>query len=90
MARNFPAQHGSLPEEIRERYGERAGRFADAKSSEGRRRLEVAAVDLWILVKRFQEDEIVRETPEYHLLERLLAEQCTVGEGDGGDPPVWF
>lgn len=72
----------ALPEDIRKRYGERNGHFADAKSSEGRRRLEDAAVDLWTLVERFREDALVSAMPEYHLLERLLKEQCTVQEGE--------
>ena len=81
LAKGFPERHAELPEEILKRYGERSGRFADAKSSEGRRRLETTAADLWFLVKRFREDEAVAGLAEFRLLERLLAEQCR-REGD--------
>ncbi|MEO5368413.1 MAG: transposase [Magnetococcus sp. WYHC-3] len=56
LAKGFPDRHGALSDEIRRRYGEQKGRFADAKSSEGRRRLEMVAADLWFLVQRFRED----------------------------------
>jgi hypothetical protein len=77
-----------LSEELRKRYGERTGRFADAKSSEGRRRLETAAMDLWTLVEQFRDDQVVNTLPEYHLLERLLREQCTLQDADAEKPVV--
>lgn len=82
LAKVDAARFEALPEEIRKRYGERSGHFADAKSGEGRRRLEIAAVDLWMLVERFREDQVVKAMPEYHLLERLLREQCTLQDGE--------
>jgi hypothetical protein len=82
LDKNFPERHEALPEEMRKRYEDRNGRFADAKSSEGRRRLETTAADLWFLVGRFRQDDAVAELSEFRLLERLLAEQCRV-EGDG-------
>jgi hypothetical protein len=83
LAKGFPDRHAELPEEIRTRYGERNGRFADARASEGRRRLETAAADLWFLVVRFRGDDAVATLPEFRLLERLLAEQCRTDGGDG-------
>lgn len=88
LSKDFPSRFVELPEEIRKRYGERNGRFGDAKSSEGRRRLDVAAADLWFLVQRFRDDAAVSMMPEFKLLERLLDEQCRVGGGDEGGPPV--
>ncbi|MBF0284838.1 MAG: transposase [Magnetococcales bacterium] len=82
LAQGFPEHHGALPEEIRKRYGERSGRFADAKSSEWRRRLEIVVADLWFLVERFRPDEAVAVLPEFRLLERLLAEQCRSGDDE--------
>lgn len=82
LDKDFPEHHAALPEELRKRYGERNGRFADAKSSEGRRRLETAAADVWFLVRRFREEAVVARLPEFRLLERLLAEQCRI-EGNG-------
>ncbi|MGN7612433.1 transposase [Magnetococcales bacterium HHB-1] len=64
------------------RYGERHGRFADSKASEGRRRLEMAATDLWFLVQRFREDTLVAALSEFSLLERLLAEQSRIDEDE--------
>ncbi|GAB0056042.1 hypothetical protein SIID45300_00341 [Candidatus Magnetaquicoccaceae bacterium FCR-1] len=81
LSQLFPERCEALPEEIRKRYGERIGRFADAKSSEGRRRLETAAADLWFLVGRFREEAAVAALPEFALLERLLSEQCRI-EGE--------
>ena len=78
LAKGFPDKYSVLPEEIIKRYGERHGRFADAKSSEGRRRLDLAAQDLWLLVERFKGDDLISSLPEYRLLERLLNEQCAV------------
>jgi hypothetical protein len=84
LSKAFSDRHSSLPEEILKRYGERHGRFADAKASEGRRRLEEAAQDLWMLVERFWDDQPVRMLAEYGLLERLLREQCDLQEGEPG------
>lgn len=84
LAQDFPTHHAQLPQEILDRYGERFGRFADAKSGEGRRRLEAAATDLWSLVERFREDDSIKVMAEYRLLTRLLAEQCVVSDLDGG------
>ena len=84
LIKAFPDWHSTLPEEILKRYGERHGRFADAKASEGRRRLETASADLWFLVERFWDDVLVAALPEYGLLERLLAEQCRIEENESG------
>ena len=88
LGKDNPEELASLPEELRKRYGERNGRFADAKSSEGRRRLGTAAVDLWTLVERFRDNQAVNVMPEYHLLERLLREQCTLQDADEEKPVV--
>ncbi len=85
LSQGFPKHYANLPEEIIKRYGDRKGRFADAKASEGRRRLETAALDLWTLVERFREEETVCRLPEYQVLERLLREQCRFSEGEDGD-----
>ncbi|MBF0623157.1 MAG: transposase, partial [Magnetococcales bacterium] len=82
LAKECPDRHSALPEEILKRYGERHGRFADARASEGRRRLEDAAQDLWMLVDRFRDDRSVLMLTEYGLLERLLQEQCDIQEED--------
>lgn len=88
LSSGFPADFSALPEELRKRYGERTGRFADAKSSEGRRRLEIAAADLWFLVQCFRENAPVAALAEFRLLERLLAEQCRFGVKEGDEEPV--
>jgi hypothetical protein len=88
LEKDFLDRYHLLPEEIIKRYGERKGRFADAKSSEGRRRLDVTAQDLWLLVERFREDGSISQLPEYRLLERLLNEQCDIQSDADGVPVV--
>jgi hypothetical protein len=59
--------------------------YEDARSGEGRRRLSVCARDLYRLVDRFRGTAAAR-LEEYHLLERLLREQCHVGRHRDGRP----
>lgn len=89
LEKSFPDQRKALPKALRERYGERPGHFADVRSSQGRRRIQTAAKDLWTLVDRFRGDVDVRRMHAYKLLKRLLDEQCNVsGDSDGNDEPV--
>lgn len=81
-----PERCEGLPKPFKDRYGDRPGHFADARSSQCRRRLDMVAKDLWKLVNRFRGDEVVTQLRSYKLLERLLKEQCNVGFGDEGEP----
>ena len=87
-----PARYASVPPGLAGRYLREdgtAGRYADARSSEGRRRLAVCARDVWRLADRFRGSDSVEAMDSYALLLRLLAEQCeltdspvTSAEGD--------
>ena len=68
------------PEGLRERYLDREGYFADAKSSEAPRRLEQAALDAHVLVTLFGEHKTVSRMPEFELVARLYKEQCVPPE----------
>jgi len=78
------------------RYLDREGYFSDATREEARRRLPIVAEDLYRLVKHFEEDAEIAAWESYHLLVRLLREQCKVAEpAEGGSaatpegtPPV--
>ncbi|MCC6316042.1 MAG: transposase [Thermomicrobiales bacterium] len=86
-----------LPAEIRARYLERSGYFADAKREQARRRLPVVANDMYLLLGLFGSDAAVAALKSYQLMQRLFDEQCSVvqgtvcieqtseGAGDGGD-----
>lgn len=70
-----------LPQRFRERYLEREGYFADARSSGVRRRLDQCAEDLWYLVDRFRSNKKVSGVKQYQKLRRLLKEQCEITQG---------
>lgn len=84
LENSFPDRREALPKVLKERYGERPGHFADVRSSQGRRRLETAAKDIWTLVDRFRGDADVCRMHAYKLMKRLLDEQCDISS-DGGD-----
>ncbi|MEK7407938.1 MAG: transposase, partial [Acidobacteriota bacterium] len=81
---------------ILKRYSDDS-RYHDARKEEGRRRLSVAARDLYRLVERFKGNAAVEKFNEYGLMKRLLSDQCEIsdkpeppaeGDDDGGEPPV--
>jgi hypothetical protein len=78
------------------RYSDES-RYADARKKDGRRRLGVAARDLYRLVKMFEGNGEVEEFDEYKLMARLLSEQCNItdkpepvskDDDDSNDPPA--
>jgi hypothetical protein len=86
LHKQHPRLFGDLPIGMQRRYIEREGYFADAPSSEGRRRLQQCAGDLWRLVDRFRGHRSVSGMPSYLRLKRLLEEQCIVEDDDPTDP----
>lgn len=72
-----------LPQRFFDRYIHRQGYFADSKSSQARRRLEVCAKDLWYLIDRFCNDPRISNLRHYKRLTRLFKEQCKLVEGLG-------
>ncbi len=88
--------HDRLPQGLLKRHGEESW-YRDARREEGPRRLRVVARDLYRLVERFKGHRAIGKMAEFHLLERLLSEQCLVSEkappprdddDDRGDGPA--
>jgi len=69
-----------VAEELLGRYLDREGYFADARSSEAKRRLSEAAVDAYWLVERFGDHRSVAAMELFGLLRRLYEEQCVSPE----------
>ena len=76
----------AIPETLTARYVDRAGYFADAPSSQGRRRLAPCAADLWRLVDRFRGHAKVSGMASYGRCARLLNDQCIVEDTPPTDP----
>jgi hypothetical protein len=81
MLQEHPGICRQVSEEVRARYLDREGYFADAKSSEAPRRLAEAALDLLRLVRQFKGHKKVSAMESYELLSRLLEEQCEIPKG---------
>jgi hypothetical protein len=78
-----PGRYEQLGQELRARYIERGGgRFADARGSESRRRVEQCATDAWLLLETFKTSKKIRALDGYRLLRRLFSEQCSVEPGE--------
>ena len=71
-----PRLCGEIPAELRERYLDREGYFADARSSEVPRRLAQAALDVYLLVQQFADHRTVAGMEAFALLQRLYRDQC--------------
>lgn len=82
LRKKHPRVCAKLPEELRKRYLDREGYFADARSSEAPRRLEQAALDVYTLVQRFSTHRRVARMKAFGLLRRLYEEQCVPPESD--------
>ena len=80
LKREQQGRFDALPPMYAKRYLDREGYFADAKKEQARRRLPVAAQDLFRLVRRYESDEEVSALPSYALLKRVFEEQCKVVE----------
>jgi len=78
LRKGHPRLCGRIPAEVLERYLDREGYFSDVKSSEGQRRLQQVAQDIWCVVRTVGDHRKVRRMPEWALLERLFREQCQV------------
>ena len=76
LRKEHPRLCGQVPEELRGRYLDREGYFADARSSEAPRRMEQTALDVYELVLRFGDHAVVRRMASFELLKRLFEEQC--------------
>jgi hypothetical protein len=78
LAKKFPDLYGKLPALYGKVYLERAGYFADSRSSKARRRLAKCATHLFDLVDRFRDHPEITQMKSYRLMARLFAEQCSI------------
>lgn len=76
LRKEHPRLSTQVAEDLRERYLDREGYFADSRMSEAPRRLEQAALDVYRLWVQFDEHKQVRSMLPYMLLARLYREQC--------------
>ncbi len=83
LRKEYSGVYDALDEELRRRYLEReTGRFADARGSESRRRVQQCAADAWLLLEMFSENKTIRALDGYRLMQRLFYEQCRVENGE--------
>jgi len=82
LERRHPRLYAKLPRLYHKLYRERAGYFADVKSSRARRRLGKVAGHLYFLVDRFRGHREISRLKSYRLLVRLLEEQCEISPGE--------
>lgn len=77
--------------ELQKRYMDKKafGCFSQVKPSESQNTLEQVARDLLLLVETFKHDKQISDMKSYHLLQRILHEQCIVTDSkDGEDPKI--
>jgi transposase len=66
----------TVSEDLRKRYMEREGYFADVSPRDAKRNLDQAAKDILTLLTLFGGNDAVISTEAFGLLERLFVEQC--------------
>ena len=90
LKRHHPDLFNQLTPELTDRYLDRKqeNAFSMVKPSESSRTLEQLANDLFLLVERFREDKQVSSMTSYHLLARVLREQCLVNPTADNDQPL--
>ncbi len=75
-----PDSYRQLPERFAERYGQRRGYFADARSRKIQHRLGECANDMWYLIDRFRGDDKMASSKVMTLLQRVFEEHCTISQ----------
>ena len=88
VKRDHPKLGEGVARGLAQRYLKEDGEatsYEDVRSGAGHRRLAVCARDLYRLVDRFR-GTAATEMQEYHLLGRLLREQCHVSKDGDGRP----
>ena len=73
-----PEAYEALPARFDERYGQRRGYFADARSKKVKHRLGESAQDIYDLIDRFKEDEVLSSLKVMAHLQRVFQEHCQV------------
>ena len=81
---------GKLEKALSDRYlcKQEAALFSMVKPSETTRTLQTLAQDLLVIVRCFRDDSKETSMSSYKLLLRLLAEQCLVGNDEGGGEKI--
>jgi hypothetical protein len=79
-----------VPSELSERYlGKgKSSCFPQVKPSEAHKSLEVVSADLLFLAERFKDHQEVCRLHSFHLLERVLKEQCILSKDKDGEKKV--
>jgi hypothetical protein len=88
IGRRFPALYeDTISGDMRERYlGKKGmGCFSRVKPSEVEKTLKTMSEDLLFLVNRFLHQEEAASLKTFHLLQRVLQEQCNVTGSDEGE-----
>jgi hypothetical protein len=88
LAHRYPTLSAMVDRDVIRLYGERRGTgcFALTKPQESQRRLPEAVTTLDTLVRQFAETEATT-LASYHLLTRVLTEQCERGAGSASAAP---
>lgn len=72
----------SLPKRFVERYSQRRGYFADARSQKTKHRLGESANDMHYLIDRFSDHDIISSLKVTEQLHRVFNEHCTIRQVD--------
>lgn len=88
--KNLKRQHpdifnAEIPPQLSVRYlKKKDGCFSQVKPSEAKKTLKLVSNDLLFLVEKFRDHKEISRLNSFHLLERVLDEQCIVSDtGDG-------
>ncbi|MCI0697397.1 transposase [candidate division KSB1 bacterium] len=73
-----PERYQRLPRHFAERYDQRRGYFADARSRKTQHRLGECANDMWYLIDRFRGDDKIASLKVMTLLQRVFDEHCAI------------
>jgi hypothetical protein len=75
-----PDRYRQLPGRLAERYDQRRGYFADARSRKTQHRLGECANDMWYLIDRFRGDDKIVSLKVMTLLQRVFDEHCAISQ----------
>ena len=92
---NLKRQHrdifdAEISKEVASRYlkKEESGCFSQVKPSETKKTLKMVSEDLLILIEKFKNHQGISRLNSFHLLKRVLADQCTVSNQEEKDQKV--
>ena len=85
LRKKHPRLYAQVSEELTGKYLDRAGYFADARSTEAQRRLQETALDVYWLVTKFDGHKKVKPLLSFRLLARLYTDQCVPPDSEWVD-----